>query len=318
MARSVYATIEDMRKVGLVESEFSDDDILTLLELASDIVELCTGQVFGPVYKVLLRDGLHRRIAEDEQRNKILEVIQIQLLRYGILRSEGFLSDTPQLLNGNDFQLSTTERFVRLRPRDASSSVWRRAFRDLNEIRFPNDDGNVEIRAVYGWLETPKPAKFETTLAEDLNKGDLSVKIVDEGDIEEDELLLIDNRFWVIVQEITPAAGGSPASIKIDPSPKKALIPSGGSVSVVRYGQTPRIVRQAVIRTAIARSVAPGSGEEANQLALGRIRREETDNYEIEFYQAPGADLVNTGTGDPIADAWLSKYRAPTVKARWV
>lgn len=315
MGRSVYATIADLKKVGLEDPAFSDDELMDLLELASDIVDHVTDQVFGPVYKVSKRDGLSRRIAEDEQRNKILDVIQVKVLRYGIIRSSGFLSDTPQFLDNDDYQLATTERFIRLRPRDVSPSVYRRAVRDLAETRFPNDDGNVEVAAVYGWLETPRPAKYVTTLAASLAKGDTTLHLTAAGDIEEDDLLFIDKRFWVIAQTVT---AGSPALVSIDPSPKEALIPVNGSVEVVRYGQVPRMVRRATVRTALARSPQPGSVEEADQLALNRIRREETDNYEVEFYQAPGSDRVNTGTGDPIADVWLSRYRAPTVRARWL
>lgn len=314
MGRSVYATIEDLRAAGLSDETLHPDEaLIDLLELSSVLVESVTGQHFGPVRKKIQANGLGRRIVEEENRNKIIEVISVEVLRFGILREFGFLSNSPFILNGNDYALH--ERFIRIRPVDESSSPFYRAFRDLNEARFPNDDRNVEITAVFGWLDLGD--KLETTLAQDLAQGATSIRLNNTGDIEKNDLLLVDGRFWVIAHEITTPSVETPATegvVRIDPSPKKAA----SGAAVVRYGKVPRLVRQAVIRTAIANQTPPGSEEEQQALALRRVRREETDNYEIEFFAAPGSDKVNTGTGDPIADAYLSGFRRPSVTARWV
>ena len=314
MGRSVYASIQDLRGAGLSDSQFPDERVTVLLELASAIVENITKQYFGPVRKAFRVNGLGKRIVEEENRNKIVEIESISVVGSDILREFGFTSDTPHILDGTDF--TSQGRLIRLRPRDTNSSRFGRSFADLREIRFPHDDKNVEIVGVFGWLELEE--RFETTLSQDLASGSNILKLDDTGVVEKHDLLLIDGRFWVITQELTtPSQPGPPivpGTITVDPSPKAA----SAGVSVIRYGKVPLLVRQAVIRTTIVNSLQPGSDEEADLLASGRIRREETDNYEVEFFQAPGSAKVNTGTGDPKADAWLSDFRAPTISVEWV
>lgn len=323
MARSVYATIEDIRQAGLSDDQaYPDERISSLLELASEIVEHVTRQVFGPTFRNLRANGRGRRLVEDENRNKIIEVFSIQILRFGLLRVTGFLSQDPVFLTTEDYTVQ--DRFIRLRPNDVSSSRYNRAFRDTREHRLPNDDQNVEITAVFGWLALED--KFETTLAEDLAFGATTIKLTDTDDIEPNDLLMVNRKFWVIVKEITIEADPDAATpvfgeVLIDSSPKKAkLDPSDPTLTipVVRYGKVPRLVREATVRTAIINSIPAGSDEETSRLQDGRIRREETDNYEYELFALSGGDKAHTGTGDPIADGYLSGFRAPTVAARWV
>jgi hypothetical protein len=319
MGRSVYATIEDIRAAGLPDSStHTDERVRSLLELASEIVEAITDQVFGPTFKQFDANGSGRKIVEDNDRNKILEVIQVQVLRFGLLRTSGFLSDTPQILTSEDFTVQ--ERHIQLRPNDVSSSRMNRAFRDIRENRFPNDQKNVRVTGVFGWLDLSP--RFETALAESLASDATTIKLLETGDVEKDDLLLVDQRFWVIVKGVTVVSDSSATpptigEVSIDASPKAAEI-DGTAPTVVRYGKVPRLIREAVIRTLLAHSAPLGSDEEQDRLAAGRIRREETDNYEVEFFASSGSEKANTGTGDPVADAFLSKFRAPTVAARWV
>ena len=227
MARSVYATIADVRAAGLTDDQaFPDSCISSILELASEIVEHATQQVFGPTFRKLKANGLGRRLIEDADRNRILEVFSVQVLRFGLLRVTGFLSQTPAFLTSEDFTVQ--DRFIRLRPNDVSSSRYNRAFRDIREHRFPNDDQNIEVDAVFGWLELED--KFETTLAEDLAFEATTIKLTDTGDIEKNDLLLVNRKFWVIVRAVTveadPAALPTPVlgEVKIDPSPKKTKL----------------------------------------------------------------------------------------------
>ena len=324
MGRSVYATIEDVRRAGVPDNaSYPDDRVLDLLELASEIVENLTQQVFGPTYKQFDANGSGRRIIEEEDRNKIIDLFQIVVLRHGLLRRRGFLSENPVFLVRND-DYTLHERYIRLRANDTSSSPFRRAFRDLRDYRFANDERDVRVDGVFGWLDLS--TKHETTLTQDLAFGATTIRVLDTGDIERNDLLLVDRRFWVIVKAIavpsTPATETDPAvqgEITIDPAPKSARITDPTvPPAVARYGKVPRLVREATVRTFLAHSFAPGSGEEIDAMALNRIRREETDNYELELFAAPGSDRVNTGTGDARADAFLSQFRAPTVTARYV
>ena len=99
----------------------------------------------------------------------------------------------------------------------------------------------------------------------------------------------------------------------IDPSPKAA---SAGA-EVIRFGQVPLLIRQAVLRTAVANQFTAGSDAEVELGLRQRIKREETDNYEIEFFSSNRASSSETGTGDPRADAILSRFRASTISGEW-
>jgi hypothetical protein len=189
--------------------------------------------------------------------------------------------------------------------------------------RFAYDDQNVRIQGVFGNIDICE--RFETTLAADLSRGATSMSLTDTDDLQTNDVLLVDKKFWVIVGSVTtpsvpqddgpPVVPLVPGVLALDPSPGKAL----SGAPVVFYGKVHRLIREAAVRTALAHQYLPGS-EEEQQLGLSRrIKREETDNYEIEFFQGGGVSSVapESGTGDPMADAILSRFRAPTVTGSW-
>lgn len=298
MARSVYATISDLRsKAGLSDTtQYPDDRLLELLELSAEIIESLTQQFFGPKRLTLRIDGLGRHMVEEANKNKIIEIESVAILSPAgdsyILDPEYYVVD---------------DRAVRLRKLDRNPSPYERAFQAWPEHRFIYDYQNVEVTGVFGWLSLD--TKFETTLTTALARAGTSFQLAAPGDISVNDVLLIDSTFWVIVSAITPAG-----LVTIDPSPKAA----GTGASVVRYGKVPLLLRESAIRVVIVNQNVPGSEEELEGQYADRIRREQTDNYEVEFYQSPSGSKVTAGTGDPIADAYLSRFRAPSISGSWV
>jgi len=337
MPRSVYARIFDLRAIFTDTTKYPDTALLRLLELSADIVEAVTQQFFGPRYLDFVADGLGRRFVEEANQNKIIEVKSLEHRR-----TDGSF----QLIEARTY--SVLARRVRLRTIDKSSSPADRAFVAGSRIslghghssgtgtggqgirvpagspanRFPYDDQNVRLAGVFGWLDLSD--KVETTLAADLSVGDVSVSLTTTDELLQDDVLLIDNKFWVIVGSVTlasiPASDGPPAvvavpgTVAMDPSPGKAT----SGASVVRYGRVPRLIREAVLRTAVANKFAPGSDEELAASDDHRIKREKTDNYEIEFFAGQKKDSASSGgTGDPKADTILSRFRSSTISGAW-
>jgi hypothetical protein len=310
VARSVYITIDDLRRVIPDTTAFPDDVLWELIEIASDLVESLTGQLFGPARLTVSVNGWGRRAAAHPRGWKIVDVNQVRSL------------DTDQATSPFPYQVvdptlyAVHPRGIRLRTVDKRSDVFQRALYALPERRWPHDDLNVEIDAVWGDIE--RDVTFETELAANLAKGDTTLRLVDTSDLNKNDALTIGS-FWLIVKEITIQAdpdAGIVGVVSIDPSSFKA----DAGTPVFRYGAVHRLIRQAVLRTAVARRFAPGSEDELDTEAQTRIRREETDNYEVEFFASSAAKGTGfwSGTGDPIADSILSKFRAGPVQGRWV
>lgn len=299
---------------------YPDEKLLDLLELSADIIESITQQFFGPRRLDLVLDGLGARSVEESKQNKIIEFVSLELLR-----SDGTTTTISSRL------FSVLDRRVRLRPLDTNPYPPDRAFasgthlthhsivpKGTDLLRFPFNDQNVRLVAVFGWMDLV--TKFETTLGADLARGATTISLTDTDDLLQNDVLLIDGRFWVIVDALTTPSVPTPATpglVAVDPVPDKALAGN----PVIRFGQIPRLIRQAAIRTAIANQFIPGS-EEETQLSLdSRIKREETDNYEIEFFPKGGSNRAGSpesGTGDPKADAILSRFRASSLTGAWV
>jgi hypothetical protein len=313
VARSVYITIADLRRVIPDTTTFPDEVLWELIEIASDLVEYLTDQLFGPARLTIQVNGWGRRAAAHPKGWKIVEVDQVRCL-------ETEQAQTPFPYQVVDSALYAVHpRCVRLRTVDKRSDTFQRALYALPERRWPYDDLNVEIDAVWGDID--KDVKFETELASALSKGDTTLRLLDTSDLNKNDALTINN-FWLIVNEVTVESdpdNNIVGEVSIDPSCFRA----DAGAAVFRYGAVHRLIRQAVLRTAVARQYVPGSEDEADVEARTRIRREETDNYEIEFFapsSAKGAGGAGfwSGTGDPIADSILSKFRAGSVQGRWV
>jgi len=313
VARSVYITIDDLRRVIPDTTTFPDDVLWELIEIASDLVECLTGQLFGPARLAVTVNGWGRRAVAHPKSWKIVEVAEVRCLETGQAVAPFPYEVVPPHL------YAIHDRCVRFRPTDKRADVFQRALYALPERRWPYDDKNVEIDAVWGDID--KDTKFETTLAEPLLKGDTTLKLVDTSDLNKNDALTIDG-FWLIVKSVTVQAdpdNNVVGVVEIDPSCFRA----DAGTPVYRYGAVHRLIRQSALRTAVARRFVPGSEDEADIEARNRIRREETDNYEIEFFApttAKGAGGAGfwSGTGDPLADSILSKFRAGPVMGRWV
>jgi len=313
MARPVYITIEDLRRVVPDTTTYPDVVLQDLIEVACDLVECLTDQVFGPTQLAVTVNGWGRRAAAHTKSWKIIEVDEVRCL------------DTNQSTQPFPYSVvdrglyAVHDRCVRLRTVDKRHDTFQRALYALPERRFPYDDKNVTVAAVWGDIDLD--VKFVTELAVALAKGDTQVHLLDTSDLSKHDTLMI-GPFWVIVKEIvvpSDVANNVVGVVSIDPSCFKADLGS----EVVRYGAVHRLIREAVVRTAAARRFLPGSEEELEVESSRRIKREETDNYEIEFFQgnsggSAGGPGFWTGTGDPIADSILSKFRAGLVQGRWV
>jgi len=309
MPRPVYATIPSLRAAGLSDTTLYPDAVLwDLLELASDLVESLTSQFFGPVPLSFLANGEGKRAVRERNSNKIIE-----------LRSVSCVSSvgTSSLVASSRYAVH--DRCVRLRPVNTNPSPERRAFVGISDPRFPYDDKNVKVDGVFGCID--QKTKVTTTLAAPLTKGATTICLTDTAEFDEDDLLLVDDKFWVVAQETIVEGDPLTSTIgKIQIDASKWAAASG--VPVVCYGGMLRLVKRAVIRTALAHRYLPGSEEELEAERRHRIKREETDNYEIEFFQGgsggSSAGSAASGTGDPWADSILGRFRCPSISGDWV
>ena len=334
MPRPVYARIAELRVLLLDDTAFPDAALLTLLEFASELVEHLTGQFFGPKFIDTTVDGLGKRAIQEVERNKVIEVVRLEFRR-----SDGSF----RVIEPRYYGITETERRIRLRTILKNPLASDRAFLAGSSVlgltagrhisagaparRFPFDDQNIHMQGYFGWLDLVD--KHETVLSQDLARGGTQVFLADTDDLLQNDLLLIDRKFWVIVGTLTtasipevpedpgppivPAVPAVVGEVTIDPSPGKALT----GAEVIRFGQVPLLIRNATIRTAFANQFAPGSEEEGELGRAGFIKKEETDNYEIEFFSRNRAASPETGTGDARADAILSRFRAPTPSGEW-
>lgn len=307
MPRSVYATIPDLRALLPNTTTHPDSFLADRLEYACDVVDTLTSQVFGPTRKAVDVDGWGRRGAAHPYRWKIIE---LESLRQIDLCGDE-LSEIPQ----NVYVVK--DRLVRLRPRDKNPDTFSRAMYGIPTTRFNWDDMNVRLDAVWGDMSLGE--KKVTTLAADLARGATTVSITDTFDLLPKDVLMIADKFWVIVQEVTVESTDlTPGEILVDPVPFSAA----AGDPVVYYGAIHSQIREATLRTALAHSNTPGSEDEIELERRNRIRREDTDNYEIEFFQggsggtATGAGFWS-GTGDPIADTILGRFKPSPIVGRW-
>ncbi len=335
MARSVYARIADLRAVFPDTTAVPDTQLQTLLELSTLLIEHYTGQFFGPKFIDVTVDGLGKRAVQEVERNKVIEVVGLQFRR-----SDGEF----RVIDPKFFVITETQRRIRLRTILKNPLASDRAFLAGSSVlgltqgrhipagsparRFPYDDQNVRVQGYFGWLELTD--KHETVLTQDLARGGTAVFLDDTDDLQVNELLLIDRKFWVLVDAVTtpsvaevladpgpPIVLAVPAvegEIKIDPSPD----PAAAGAAVIRFGSVPPLIRHALIRVALANQFTPGSEEEDDLFNRGFIKKEETDNYEIEFFSRVRGGSPETGTGDARADAILSRFRAPQPGGEWV
>ena len=329
MSRPVYARIADLRRVIKDETAFPDSALTELLELSTATVDSLTGQFFGPKYIDSFVDGLGKRAVQEIEQNKVIEVERIEFRR-----SDGSF----RVIEPRFYNITDSERRIRLRTILKNPLASDRAFLAGSSVlgltvgrhipagaparRFPYDDHNVHLMGFFGWLELSD--KHTTTLTSALVRGAKAVFVDDSDDLLVNDLLLIDRKFWVIVGAVTtpsvpedigpPLVPAVPGEIAIDPSPGKADV----GAEVIRFGQVPLLIRNATVRTALANQFLPGSEEEADLSGRAFIKKEETDNYEIEFFSRNRGGAPESGTGDPRADAILSRFRGSSVQGEWV
>ena len=302
MARSIYATIQDIRDEGYDASEIPDARALKILERAADTIERLTGQFFGPKKLVVKQDGRFGRLIYEPGRNKIIEFISL----FNIL-----LSGDKSPISSNWFEVKS--RAVKMQPGEWGTP-WERAVIGRRPTRFLDQVQNVELTAVFGHIDVGE--KIQTTLATPLTKGDTTVTVTDSATLEKGHILFIDDSFWLINQ--TDGSGGVEA-LTIDPSCGRA---SAGA-SVVVYGSVLADIVEASLRTALANRHGIGSSEASEADIAANIKSEKTDNYTYTLATPTGGTGKTgasryKGTGDPRADAILSHYKGPKITGRWV
>lgn len=99
----------------------------------------------------------------------------------------------------------------------------------------------------------------------------------------------------------------NPGYVTIDPSPKDAVI----GASVIRWGRVPREIKEATMRAFFV--LKGGLFQDPSQSPINFYlnKSEKTDNYQYDrFPLFKNPSNLFSGTGDPVADSILSRYRA--------
>jgi len=115
------------------------------------MIERLTGQFFGPRKLTVTRDGRDGRLIYEENTNKIIEFIDLSWVN----------ADGDKTAVETSFY-AVKERYVKCR-RGTFGKPSERAHFEIRERTFPDSVLNVELSAVFGWIDQ-KP-KVETAVS---------------------------------------------------------------------------------------------------------------------------------------------------------
>jgi len=261
-----YAIVADLRAEGVDAASVPDSRAQELILLASRFIDRLTGQWFFPRRATLRLDGDGSALLHHPTLVPILEVRRLAVDGRVIAPTE----------------YAVRERYV-----------------ELVRGAFPRGRANVEIDAVFGWLES-RP-KVKTRLAEDLAAGDTEATLADTTGLRVKDALLVGAH--------VPLIAGSLAGTKVTGDPVPAGAPAG--TGVVAYGRVPRPIERACLMLAVRSRHGLATDAGARAAVSDRIIEERTDNYMYRLAPSPEADGNERTTGDQAVDRLLADYVAP-------
>lgn len=256
-----YCTIDDIRAENVPESDKSDERVLDFIEVASRFINEQTEQFFVPVRE--------RHILSGDGSSKLHPIARIPIQEIKNMN----ISNVPAGVNINesDFNVprkrSDNRRSVKMVGTGPASS-------------FPQGNDNVELDAVFGWLEP----RFSTPI----------IKQVAQPADWDDDSITLDNTDR-ISSHLIPVVGEEtlPVISSVDGNEinfdQAIRYPVQAGDELVFYGATPKPIRKVCIQITIQSFSELGSGEmtdfsETPQFQ-SRVVSERTDNYRYQLAQ---------------------------------
>lgn len=257
-----YCTVEDIRKENVSSSNKSDERILEFIEVASRFINQETEQFFVPVREQHVVNGDGTDTIRPVARIPIQELknINITNIPAGVT------------LTKNDFTV----------PRKRSDDR-RKAKLTVNQgpgSTFPEGNNNVEIDAVFGWLEPRFSSPLTRQVSTDANWDATEVELNDSERISSHLIPVIGE------ETLPPISSVDGNTIKFD---QEINFPVQSGDEVVFYGATPKPIRRVCIQIVIQSFGELSSGEmteftETPQFQ-SRVVSERTDNYRYQLAQ---------------------------------
>jgi len=308
MIRDRYATIRDAREEGFKPGGDVDDTrLLKLIERASERIRKVVRLRFVPFYVNKLLAGQGNSILSLPEYDQILAIDSLAI-RY----SDG----AENLLDSNDYQIHEQQRWLEagpfnfeedelgLPPRSVqgfATSLNLIAGSSRTRRHFPEGPNNFRIKGYFGEVEKTKDVS--TTTAGSIAKLANNVELSDASDIELKDMLVIDDAYTVIVEDIVSN------TVYFNAAPK--AVASGAAVRT--FG--PIISDEIVVATLmLVKDFLPtiNSQEFEDQSFNGRIIRERTDKYEYQLSSQAGVNSGINSTGNAEVDKIIQHFAADT------
>lgn len=256
-----YCTIDDIRAENVPQSDKSDERVLDFIEIASRFINQQTEQFFVPVRE--------RHILSGDGTSKIHPIARMPIQQVKNLN----ISNVPAgvTISESDYAVprkrSDKRRSVKMVGTGPTSS-------------FPEGNDNVELDAVFGWLEPRFSTPIEKEVTQPSNWDSDSITLNDTDRIGS-------HLIPIVGEETLPVISGVDGNeINFD---QAIQYPVEAGDKLVFYGATPKPIRRACIQIAIQSFAELGSGEmteftETPQFQ-SRVVSERTDNYRYQLAQ---------------------------------
>lgn len=304
-AQPVYTSKARLKSGGLDVEAWPDDRVQMLCRQASAAVDGLTGQRFGPTVETVRLDGTGAVFALRPDVWALAAVTRVEVIperTYRRCRCGCWRGALAGELATEDYILrpSYPYRWVEVLPAESYGTAR----------HFPHGVGNVEIEAVWGWLEAVKSTPVSTTLAADLDTKDVSATLTDATGLVPRDLVLIGDDLMVYCDSIDD---DEIAFTGLD-GVLGAALPAG--TAVTSYGPAPREIEELasyIAMTIYRQQVGLEAGELIDPIL---IRSERTDHYMYDTWnpaQLLGLKGLAGRLGSPRFDDIVVRFSTPPI-----
>ena len=188
--------------------------------------------------------------------------------------------------------------------------------RTLNRYVFPRGGGNIVVDGVWGWLDrTGCPDDgVSTSLVDELTPTSTSMTLADASDVDSMQVLQVTHPdSGRSINRIASSIDGSVITIDPYDGVSRFSFPAGSVVTT--YGRVPDGIADLMAWFMFnANEMLVDRESNGSQRPVDSIKRERTDDYEIEFFGPAQLAAMGRGsgmTGNAVIDQLLADFCAP-------
>lgn len=292
----IYTCPTFLTRAGYDLAALDDIVVWDLIRSAAAVIDRYTDQWFNGEYDTWRLDGRGRPVVEHKSGIPFISIESVEVLDTRTNRENERLTETTWHRGGTGI-LSVDEYVNRGR-------ALERIYSD-----FPGGPHNIKLVGALGWVENGREVETEST--SELAEGGNFIDIEDAAGFQVRDVVDIvgeDDAVRVILTAV------SRAQSRLFFDPIVGLTDAIPATALVRtFGQVPRAVETVanyLFGSLLRDRAAFVAGEEP--IAPGAIKREKTDDYEIEYaINTSGDSGATPTTGSARYDQILAQYRAP-------